>query len=780
MGNADLFLGENGSVYRHKAVDYAGVLHEVFSIDPYYAFEKKAVRRGALSEDDYFEYIYVERALEENVKKVLTENAGKLTCLIGPRGSGKSSVGRKIKREYEAKEAFFHFYDIRREQVNHCLGEHDEALSCFSEIMKNAYWKKLKDVNSDSLYAFMVNASIEDDYRPSDSPTFDVFSELAHDVDQQILWDKEDIDKQIKEIEEDAEKTNLTKEREVKEKNAIKESLNVESWFKYCRMKNARDAGWKRAEIEELFNKIREKIQVVHLAYAYRYLKKYEGEQIFWFDNIDNLKGPAQETLVNALDDLQQTMSQIITIVVAAREENVFRPQHFYDEGRPLTRTLVFFDDPHALSNGSNGYEAVNISVVSWKEIRQIVERRMAYFEVYYNARKRRTLDRFDIRIFRKIREVMDFLLHPSGDSSNEAGIFQEEKITFVANNSLRELLPMFADFTKFILEKYDTYCTPDDKRKVFLEFPPFLNDGRSFKITELLYWLSRRQEYFKLHNLVSYLPENPSSKGSCLLPHVILTCIWNLVENQRIDEHDRVFVSPTIKAVVDKLSLLGFTKEEVLKELFRLYRPRVGRSHIVVIETRNHIGSWGEIKLDYRVRITARGKVALNRVFNSFGYFYAMITDVEPDLKGGNYTLPANRLRDGRKFLKYLIKMYFAHLNAFRDIKTKYEEHPSSLRRGETWLGAYYRDFGILIDPVLTRKQRRNLSSAVTIGSKGYILFFPYLVECVLNYFEGSGDEIKKSLEALLARFNNYVERFEKGEEVGDIELPDEVSLSF
>ncbi len=58
---------------------------------------------------------------------------------------------------------------------------------------------------------------------------------------------------------------------------------------------------------------------------------------------------------------------------------------------------------------------------------------------------------------------------------------------------------------------------------------------------------------------------------------------------------------------------------------------------------------------MDYRVRITSRGKITLSRIFNSFGSFYGNIKALRGELP---YTLPDLKATDGKIVIEYLKKM--------------------------------------------------------------------------------------------------------------------------
>ncbi len=737
--------------FRDKVIEYAELLKEVMQVDPYTAVQA-AFYGSDITADEYFEHLYIDRKIRKQIQQqVIDQHSHDLICLVGPRGSGKSSIGRKIERELKKKDesAFFNFFDVRHRNVRQYLENDGIAVAFFRSKMKNSYLDAfLKSKKQTELLAFLLNGNMQKENRPPS--IFEVFAAQTFLTAISVQAAKAALKQKI------ADGINLL-DHEIKALSAKLETYDVVAWCKDLEKDNANMYCQLVQEV------IIEMADVPHLAYAYRYLFGGTKTQIFWFDNIDNLSGEDQVTLINALHTLQQEVHEIIRIVIAAREENIYREKHYFDAGAPTLRSPIYVDDPH---NFNLKVPGVNIRRVIDKEIDEIIEKRLAFFRMYFN--KKKPDEPFQEDVYALVERVMRDVVKDT---------FATEKMIYVANNSLRELLPMYADFLIFLLQKYDAY---QEKQPIFKEFPPALNDPPYFRITELLCWLAHERTYFVFSNIAEFCdcPQQLSTQEhTCFLPHVLLTCIWNLSREKRDLAHPAAtFVSPTIKDVLTKLSQLGFTETECKNALYKLYRPQQGRSHFIVIETREILFTEEQISNDFRVRITSRGKVALSRVFNSFGYFYGSIKRYK---ESSPYTLPSNRVGDGTLVLKYLKNMYGLHLSALKRIRDSFTK-PKSIapefhkRKNNHWFDQYLLQFGIPIDEVLTRKKEPN--SAVTIGGTRFILYFPYLLECLIPYFEGT-TKITTKLEKLLRNFNNYVNQLAAGKEISEFELPDDIA---
>ncbi len=746
-------------------IPYAELFKEVVQIDPYLASLSDPLRDEDISEDEYFENLYVERDAREEVQKAVLESQDRLICLVGPRGSGKSTIAKRIRREFDKDDAvFFTLYDVRYRNIKNDLSDEKTALKKVQDIIRGFYSAELSSVDSTNLdlldrhLAFFIDVTLPESDRPAE--VFGDFAEIANDVFLRMDEYRFELAEKIQKTK-DADRWDVAlKKQEIEKLEEQLRNLDVYRWVKAQRAKG------KHKYLRKLYKKVKKIADLVHLAFAHRYIfqKKFveEGKrvtQILWFDNIDNLNAADQRMLVDVLHECQRELHQIAAVVIAAREENVFYEPHDFDAGAPTFRAIIFIDNPHEFD--VDRAEAVNLGMTLDDDIKAIVEKRLDFFPAYF--KKKKPDEHFESKTFEVLRRVVKEVV---------LNVFEEEKFLYVANNSLRELLPMYADFTLFLIEKIEWLKSGRKLSENETQLPPSLTDPDFFRVTEALYWLAYEEEYFEFYNMVEYC-DNPIlhgdcgvGKSPCFLPHVVLTAVWNMVNKKRAGGHRAAFTSPKLKHVIARIRKLGFEEDEIKRVLFKLYRPQEGRSHFIVIETKKRIRYPEDIDLNFKVRITSRGMVALNRVFNSFGYFYGMIKKFRED---SIYTTPANRLNDGQLFLNYAKKMYLLHLNALKSIKT------NSYKSMNDWYGGYLQDFGIYVDPNITR--RADPSSAYRIGSRSYILYFPYLMESVLPYFDYSQSRsIHRKLSLLLQKFMQYVNQLREGENVESFELPDGV----
>ncbi len=650
---------------------------------------------------------------------------------------------------------------MRFRNIKNDLSNEKKALKKVREIIKLFFLDELSNVESENLdlldrhLAFFIDVKIPESDRPAH--VFRDFAEIVTDVSSRMDEYRFELHGKIQKARGEDRWDAALKEQDIKALKEQLRDLNVYRWVKAQRAKG------KHKYLRKLYKKVKKIADLVHLAFAHRYIfqKKFAEEgkevaQIFWFDNIDNLNAADQRMLIDVLHECQRELHQIATIVIAAREENVFYESHDYDIGAPTFRTVVFIDNPHDFEVGRA--EAINLGMTLDDDIKAIVEKRLDFFPAYFE--KKKNTEQFDPETFEVLRRVVEEVV---------LTVFREEKFLYIANNSLRELLPMYADLTCFLIKKIEWVKNGKKSSENKKQLPPCLTDPKFFQVTEALYWLAYEEKYFKFYNLAEYcaIPQlHGGGSCPCFLPHVVLTAVWNTVNKQREGGHRVTFIGVKLKYVVYKIQKLGFDRNEIRKVLFQLCRPQEGRSHFIVIETKKRIESPEDIDLDFQVRITSRGMAALNRIFNSFGYFYGMIKKFRGEEV---YTTPANRLTDGQLFLDYAKTMYRLHLDALREIRTHaYED-------ADDWYHQYMQEFGIYVDPNISR--RRQLPSSYRIGTRTYILYFPYLMESVLPYFNHiQSRAVHDKLDRLLKKFMQYVNQLREGEKVESFELPDGV----
>ncbi len=722
---------------RQKAYACVVSFKKVLMIDPYTVSHTAGGYPEDVTIEEYFEKLYVDRSIRKRLLEALAKDPHDFFCVVGPRGSGKSTMLRKIHRDLREKGQFFSaFFDLRHQNVRTALKSEDEAIDFFRHWMKNEYLEAFSKADKwYELFAFLLDKELPEKYRPG--KVSGTFIEDALLVSRS--WKKKR--KKMKKKLEKYKESNAHDQEEIRNKEKKLDKFDLLRYLK---------KGGKR--VDAVIEQLLKKLDPAHLAYAYRYVfgeaEEKQIRQYFWFDNMDNLTGDYQVLLVNALHNLQQEIHENVQVVVAAREESVFRQEHHFDAGAPTHRRLVFLDDPHNLGAEPRAIETDTERVQS--DVSKIITQRLQFFQTFLERRGEGCVP----EVVELIQKLLEKVVCP---------VFKAEKVLYVANNSLRELLPMYADFLLFLLKKYDDYPREQDEQP-FRSFPPALTDETYFHITELLYWLSYEKDYFEFYNIAEFC-DNPAAVGgvpcTCFLPHVVLTCIWNLQDNKRIGAHPGSIHSPKIGEVLDKLKEIDFSEKDCLRVLYKLYRPQEGRSHFIVIETRKNLQGAEDIDPNYRVRITSRGKVALSRIFNTFGYFYGNIKALRGECP---YTRPSLKVNDGKIVTDYLKKMYHLHLDALLSIRSTLKDC------GENWLDYYLRHFGIPIERNLARK--KELTSKHKIGGRTYILSYPYLIESMLPYFQSTS--IDANLVKLLTSFNAYVEKLRKGEEqIFSFDLP-------
>lgn len=642
----------------------------------------------------FLDHLYVERDVEQIIKKQIELYVDNLLCIVGPKGAGKSSICLKIINDYNndiAENIFIIPINMRQDYGGKSFDDLYELRKFLRDKIKNFYRSEFpinkKSDNSFSksdLYAYILDVSIPDYERPKD-----YFIDFQEDIDIILYYYEYD--------------------------KVGKSNYKIKDWL------------IEKIPYEEkifgLIQKIDDKIDIVHYAYALKYFYEYD-KQIIWIDNIDILPDIKQSQLVRAINVIQDNLSTFVNFIIAVREENIYRIDEFEDDSAPPFQSIVYLENPNK-DHSASELNSINFPVISSEKIELLAQKRFLFTKYYQKYLQNKINSNIDlnkgklsnpklsqsgIKIIEKTitywENKLETYCSPTiSDAKYELlkkilikylNIFEQEKIIYLSNNSIRIYLPLLADIINHSLKR--------DTEKI--DEPTVTKLPNWFLTTELLTYISDTQHYnsIELFDVFHYtFVQSFQNKDQilCFLPHLCLTTIWNLLLNRKKKVGDKVntLISPTIKEVKDKLIFLGYDESEISESLFHLYLHGKGRGNFIELRTKENINKVTQLDDEYLVRITYRGKCTIGLICNSFGYLYDCYLRLRRDKKLSIYLNPEDTFQHSVQLLPYLCDLAQAHYNSLKKIREiKY-------KNDSNWFDKYLFDYGIPQVPPYIRK---------------------------------------------------------------------------
>jgi|GEM_PF-4687443 len=706
-------------------------------LNPQLDLRQRPLRIGA---DQYLDELYLDREVESFLERKL-RTGHELTCLIGPQGAGKTSLGHKLRRRFSSSllhKVHITFLDIRTEEVmkacetgskrefeSYLRGRIiDEYLRDLFPLRRNADEERIK------LWSYLLTSKVDHE-RPAN--LFFSFRELEEEVTREIM------------IFERGDET--------------RQGVSVESWLKERYLKERR--------ILEIIHRAEALIDIHHLVYAARFIKGYD-RQIIWLDNIDALPENLQPDAVHFARRFHNIISSYVATVVAVREENVFRFEDLNDDNVPPFESRVLLDMPRD-DRDHTYYPSIDVPVMRRDSLNGIIRKRLQFTrDIQHRAnqkyleklktleelpeeeerlKKTKLIEELDMEAedyehpisdqrFDHIRQLSDLLLET----------FWKERAIYIANNSIRDILMIHRDCLGYLLR------SPDEDR----EPPESLSYNGWYRSTLFHTWIrsTGRTYTIELYDILErtedWLAEERSSLG-CVLPYLVITAIWNhcLEREQGSGAHGRI---PKIGDVVARLEIIGFEREDILQEIYAMYLHNGRRGHLVEVRSRLLLDHWKKLEDHFHIYATYRGKCIALRAGNSFGYLYECVRRLRTADRSGPPKHPAIK-RTGaaaRELLAPLCDIAEMHLEALVRIR-------DSGRLGKEWLTRYLKWFGLpQVSPY-----KRKIDVGLKIGGFRRALQFQCLISGVLGAARMTGSA--KTLRELENRFTSSVEELGK-----------------
>lgn len=592
-----------------------------------------------LSEDDFFEHLYEERQADELIKRKIVSRDQNILCLVGPKGSGKTTLGRKVIRDLTRTGTFVTYIDIR-------LLRSDRAVSQKEDDATTLLFRRLRDYYFDALFPSpgREGRSVDKLWQ------FLLDSNQKHHKPREIFVQLQDIE---------AEAFSLYEGWKIARPE--RQEMKIEDWIK--------ETQFREPTTRDLLQRLRYAVAFPQLLHASRHVYGIT-RHLIWVDNIDGLPDVEQSAIVHSLADLNRLISDYASSVIALRESNVFREGDLEDGAPPLS-TRILLEAPRTVG-GHVVYPSVDVPVISASRLKSIIEKRMI-------LANKRSSNNGQIISEKALGELLAL-------SGRLCFIFERDRAIYLANNSIRDLLRIHRDCLAFVLR------SPSGSN-----WPPTAQSYEDWYLATLFFlWVSciQRQYNFSVYDIIALKEQWKNSGGAqpgCSLPHVLMTCIWNFSIERSARGYKNAL--PTVREVVERVSLLGFSPEEIKEEIVLLHRDRFGqRFNFVEVRTPRVVGTSSDLMDDERLYLTYRAKTILAFSSSSFGYFYGCIRrlkETEDELVHSHPIIEMEKFFDevGYRHLRDLSEM---HLSTLSKLSQK------EAFRDEKWLNKYRQWFGV------------------------------------------------------------------------------------
>lgn len=680
-----------------------------------------------INRNHFYEKLYVKRNIVEYVKAEILTSFDELLFVVGPRGSGKSTVGRKITDDLEDMNYISIFMSVSRIDAEEKLSEknRNRLVDWLLSDIKKSLQLILVDVHEDkllkeSLVEYLISNEITEQHRPQHI--------AKHYIEHRLKFET------------------IRRFSKNEQKNSWKEWLQN---------------NYHNPEVGKLIDDIVINAHANHLYRGIEYSMKKNG-MVVWIDNIDALEHDAQIALVDALLVARASIDSNVKFVIAAREENVLRFENQIEPNNAVRKDNIYISEKDFV--GDNKKIGFTFPVLGYEYFSAIVMNRLKFARSYQNylqdslikAEKGHDIgisktvltarcDRFVPALSEFDYKYVEVIIEKVINS------FKLEKIILLNNSDLRSLLKIFSEFLKYLFNNSGI------EKGVF----DIYYYDQSFMNTVVLFWMARHegrnsaeQRFFNVVNYVKNEYQRKDKRLGCFLPFITLSTLWNLCLKKK-NNFSGGDTFPKVKELVDKIKEIGYEKSDIVECIVDLYHPRNGFTQFIALETLLLVNEEEQLRDNIRVRITYKGKTLISSLCNSFGFLFAM-TDLTT-----NNGMAERKLKPD--FLKNYVRETFpalnwigkVHLNSLLFIRNE------QFAGEEDWLDLYYEDFGIPLERDYKRSEKNS--------KKGYdgvsrILFFDsllYSFESFLNALHTKGDNIPINLVRELSHVRKFIKEY-------------------
>ncbi|MCP4603454.1 MAG: hypothetical protein GY847_23540 [Proteobacteria bacterium] len=666
-----------------------------FDSSPTFEPEEDLHRPLGISADTFLNELYERRAAEKVIREKLV-SSHEVVCLVGPRGCGKSSLGLRIKHDLSPKSYFVTFVDIRMERFLDALrtGDAKDLHQYLRRRISAEYDRRLFPYEAEGtvnprlqLYEYLLQSGSEDS-----KPLTLFFG--------------------IQDLETRAARYYA---RWKSFPGANRHSDTYYDWLS--------ETHNDEAKVEDLITELEERIEPTHLAFAARFVCKV-ARQIIWLDNIDAIDDDLQVEAIDTLKDFLRTASNYASCVIAVREENVFK-EFDPDEGGPPYDTRVMMEVTRSQSGGTV-YPAIDIPLVADKTLANILSKRLRYArdqQVAEVGRLTARKERLNKQLKAESKDTAHTSLYDGLNATEEelslikpviskerfeflkalsdkaVGLIKDEKVILLANNTLRDLLQFHRDFLRHLIAGSGPNIEP----------PVALKYERWYLATLFFAWIrhTQRRHQVGMYDVIADCERwhgSPHGLIGCLLPHQVLTTIWNLSLKRKVDTGKRLN-NITVGETIRQLKLLGYgDRNDIVECLYFLCHQPGSRGNFLELKqgsSPRDVKSHEDVRDEHFARITFRGKVMASFVASSFGYLHECRRFHEhPEEDPFAHPSIKNTGSHMRGLMPYVCDLAHMHLTEFRRIRSS-----GALGVKQEALDNYLIQFGIPQEPPYDRK---------------------------------------------------------------------------
>lgn len=625
---------------------------------------------------NFFQEFYEPREEAETFLIKALRKRNSLLCLIGSQGAGKTTLGYHV-REQIAKQwpsTFIVFLDLKYETATRAIDisspqslEDTLRQRLITEYLQRLFpYGRVMMEHRVALWAYLLDAEVK---KP-----LNLLSTFAPLQDHA---------------------THLLRIHDARHREDP--PISVHGWLTV-----ADQAG--DVEVSNLTKEVDAKLEFAHLSHAAWRLRDVT-RQLIWLDNIDSLPDAVQADAVDAVKRIYHPVSDLLAMLVAVREENIFRDHDIDDAPAPPHDTRIRLDMPRT-TDGAAFFPAHDIPIASEKFLHGMMAKRLQAARSY---QEKRVAELRELKA--KLESVGDLsdadterladvdadladlqpVISPSrfqhvlhaADRLQTA--MSHERAIYIANNSLRNYLFIVRDTLADVFREDEVNGIPpgvnySDWHLATLFLRRVRNAPRRYQVG--MYDVIRQSDDYA----------QVSSGGvSCLLPYLVLTTIWNLTLRSQTTQN-RYGYTPRVADIVKTLERLGYTADQVLRAMHEQYLRNNTRQNLIDFRTRTMLRTPSEIDKDMVAYMTLRGKCLVTRTGSSFGYLYDCLRGIEyadqPDMLARKLTTldvddVINRL------LPYLCDMAEVHCQSLRHIRD------AAILGERGWLERYYVEFG-------------------------------------------------------------------------------------
>lgn len=553
-----------------------------------------------------------------------------LTCIVGPRGCGKTTTLIKILSEDCPDEFAYLRIDFSKE-LNLLRHLKKEEPSNFENELR----KRINSLLRNKFYdgrnlGYLSDLCIEMLKKPADDYDYRNVYEDYIDERQDAMFAYNDSG----------------------------QSISYDKW-----LGNREDP-----TVKNLVNLVRKKLGIKQLIWG---LLKSERCKKFMmiFDNVDRVPNFFQPYYLSVANDIQNDIGTFSKCIVAVREENIKRPKGNSDYQADFIE-LVYLREKRSISIKNK--KEVNMPLVMDNFTNNIILNRL-------NSASEIDMENNHVLTKREIEENWKLIRKITHQITRT---YLREKLSKIANCSVRIVLDVYYDFLEYILSKGEEEILNS------MDSPMRSRIFESYFYSWLIQNGGKLDLY--LYNLVElYYKWEESEELGCFPEHLVLTYLYN--KKKTTEKSGRKYHFTVVGELYKEMLALGFNFNEIKNAILDLYYvdPVFGQ----MIDMRNFRETseitTSNISMNDQVWILPRGEICCSDTTHKYTYFIENIYRHHIPHKSVNLIeISEAHVEEDVRFLCKIARM---HLDGLVRIKNNLQP-----KYGGQWLRKYKDKFCI------------------------------------------------------------------------------------